>query len=855
VNFRKNVLLGLTVIGALGLASCQKGKTHTLSEDPQVGKSLLKSTLKAVNVSNIDPEIVSKYYGGKSREHYSNKEYKETMKLLCLTDEQQFEVMQRQVIHQIEKAFRNKDLSILSKVMTPEARFFSHKNRIDAVAHKNVEGVEEFKWNQRKNNLTGSDIQTDLNNYLGSFKQIVDFDLSTVQFISPTRFRSKKDMSMVKAKLVSRFDMRGFGLKGERRNDRGVWSIDVELKNDVWKVVGIDLLKGESLVKKSKPTFREVTAETVGDKVPVYTRKEAIRRGGYALSITDFDNDGFHDIYVGTRENGVLLQGNSQLKFKELRVGPENNRLVKTAIFGDFFNTGRQDLVLVRFVPEHLKTSKDEMGNHHLSFSDVIFYENVGNGKFKKIDNLIENRRLSGNAMPAAVADFNGDQKLDFYIGFPGPLDFTFIGGTTGIEQGAQVQGLFINDGKRKKFVDRTKENVDFAENEFLFAHSSASVDLDMDGDMDLVVLDDRGNLSPVYINDGNGKFTESAKKTGLVNSDLSMSLAAGDIDNDGKMDFAITNVNFVAAERWNQSCSTNWRTEYVNNGVEGLRLFNGLGDAKFSETTDYAGLNWMGEGAGGVEFIDYNNDGMLDIYVVNGLWSGTDREQDLSSVFIRSLQREHHQLSYEMTEEGASSDFMTILNSFVGDILNPDKKVSKKTTPHMAGFQRNRLFRNDGNGKFTEVGFLEGLDSIADGYIITMVDLNKDSKMDLVLRNGDPGLKEVKYAPVQVFMNESETKNKGLVVKLEGTDSNRDAIGSFVTAHIGKEKYIRHLIGNNGTAQSEKVLHFGLDKNTKVDKLVVKWPSGNIQTIKDVSAGRIKIIEKSSVKEKLASE
>ncbi|OIQ19526.1 MAG: hypothetical protein BM556_03315 [Bacteriovorax sp. MedPE-SWde] len=854
MKIKKNVTLLLTIVGALGLSSCQKDTSHTLSSDPNVGRSLLKSTLKSVNVSKIDPNIISKHYGGKSDAHFSGKTYKNT-KLLCLADEQQFEVMQRQVIHQIEDAFRLGKTEILKNVFASGGKFFSFKNRINQVEEKNVDGVREYKWNSRKNNISLKDAEKDISAYLSDFTKIVDFDLSTFKFVSPKRFRNKEDLSMKRAKLVSRFDLRGLGKDGERRNDRGTWAIDVELQGDTWKVLNVDLVSGESLVKKNKATFKDVTDQMIGDQVPVYVRKEAIRRGGYALSITDFDNDGNHDIYVGTRENGVLLQGNSELTFREIKVGPENNRLVKTAIFGDFFNTGRQDLVLVRFVPEHLKTSKDEMGNDALSFSDVVFYENVGNGKYKKVEDLIENRKLSGNAMPAAVADFNGDQKLDFYIGFPGPLDFTFIGGTTGIEQGAQVQGLFINDGKRKKFVDRTKENVDFAENEFLFAHSSASVDLDMDGDMDLVVLDDRGNLSPVYLNDGTGKFTESAKKTGLVNSDLSMSLANGDVNNDGKLDFAITNVNFVASERWNKSCSTNWRTEYTNYAKDGLRLFNGLGDAKFAEVTSYAGLEWIGEGAGGVEFVDYNNDGKLDIYVVNGLWSGTDRKQDLSSVFVRSLQQEHHQLSFEMTEEGASSDFMTILNSFVGDILRPDVKVEKKTTPHMAGFQRNRLFRNDGKGKFTEVGFLEGIDSIADGYIVTMADLNKDGKVDLLLRNGDPGLKEVKYKPVQVFLNQNDTKRKGLIVTLEGTDSNRDGIGAFVTAHIGKDEHVRHLIGNNGTAQSEKMLHFGLDKNIKVDKLVVKWPSGNIQTVKNVPAGRIKIIEKSAAKEKVASE
>lgn len=371
------------------------------------------------------------------------------------------------------------------------------------------------------------------------------------------------------------------------------------------------------------------------------------------------------------------------------------------------------------------------------------------------------------------------------------------------------------------------------------------SVDLDMDGDMDLIVLDDRGNLSSVYLNDGIGKFTESAKKTGITNSDLSMGVAGGDIDNDGVLDFAVSNVNFVASERWSQSCAQNWRSEFKDYAREGLKLFKGAGKGKFIETTEVSGLDWVGEGVAGVEFIDYNNDGNLDIYVATGLWSGTDRTQDISSLFIKALQAEKYYFNVEMTEEGTASDFMKVLNSFVGDIYNPEQKQDKVMKPHMAGFQRNRLFRNDGNGKFTEVGYLEGIDSIADGYVMSKTDINKDGKMDLILRNGDPGVKEVSFKPVQVFLNESPEKSNSLIVKLKGKKSNRDAVGSFVRAKVGNEKYVRHLIANNGTAQSEKILHFGLGTATQVDRLEVTWPNGNRQVLTNVPAGKIVIEEK----------
>ncbi len=844
------LFLAFAGLALLSLNSCMKKEVNsaatfgvgTGSNHQEEGRSKHKEILSKINLK-IDGSKISKYYGGSNEKH----NHKNTVEL-CLADEQLFEYIQRDVIYNLEEAYRTKNLSKLESTLTKDSNLFLYQKRINRVAKNVVEGIQEFHWSTSNKNSNKYPIaKEDLNKYLGSFKKIDDFDLSTFKFVSPIRFRNPADLSMKRAKLLARFDLRGITQNGERRNDRGMWAIDVVLQEGKWKVLEIDLLKGETLVKADAPSFVDTTKKTIGDIIPSYLRTEAIRRGGYALSISDYDGDGNHDIYVGTREEGLLLKSTAELKFKKVNVGTDGNRLVKTAIFGDFFNTGREDLVLVRFVPNHLKKEEDKTGNEAFSFSDIVFYENVGEGNFKKIDKIIENRQLSGNAMPAAIADFNGDSKLDFYIGFPGPLDFTFINGATGVSQGTQVQGLFINDGTRKKFVDRTEEGIEYAEIEYLFAHSTASVDIDQDGDMDLIVLDDRGNLSPVYLNNGKGKFTESSKKTGIVNSDLAMSLASGDVNNDGHLDFAITNVNFVAADRWSQSCSSNWPgLEYNDYAREGLRLFQGVGKgkAKFSEVTDITGLEWAGEGMAGVEFIDFNNDGLLDIYVANGLWSGTTRKQDLSSTFVRALQTGYTQTGFELTEEGTASNFMKVLAYFKGDLLAPDANTHKNASAHLAGFQRNRLFRNNGNDSFTEIGYLEGVDSIADGYIITLADLNKDGKMDMVIRNGDPGVKGVNFEPVQVLMNQNKLKRNSLVVDLEGTESNRNGIGAFVTAHIKGKSYLRHLIGNNGTAQSEKILHFGLDKNEHVDKLVVKWPSGKIQTLKNVAAGRIKIKE-----------
>jgi hypothetical protein len=144
-------------------------------------------------------------------------------------------------------------------------------------------------------------------------------------------------------------------------------------------------------------------------------------------------------------------------------------------------------------------------------------------------------------------------------------------------------------------------------------------------------------------------------------------------------------------------------------------------------------------------------------------------------------------------------------------------------------------LFRNKGDGTFIEVGFLEGVDSLADGYVVAKSDIDQDGDLDLILRNGDPGTKAVHFPPLQIFKNNSQ----GHAIRLKLiASSGAEAVGAAVTVTAGGSTQYQQLIANNGTAQSEKILHFGLGAGAKADKLVVVWPSKKTTTLENVPAG-----------------
>ncbi len=460
---------------------------------------------------------------------------------------------------------------------------------------------------------------------------------------------------------------------------------------------------------------------------------------GFGAAWGDYNNDGFLDLYVTNYRNvNILYENNKDGTFSDVArsAGVNDDGTGIGIVWGDYNNDGFLDLYLVNDVDAGYGARN-------------ILYKNNGDGTFTDV---ADPAGLSshGYGLCAAWADYNNDGLLDLYITNNAHSIFCY----------GQSNKLYKNKG------DGTFEDVTETAGVGEKGNSTglAWCDYDGDGDQDFFVVNfaspfldsPEDNPSVLYQNNDDGTFTIISSSAGIEHSDGGHGAAWGDYDNDGDMDLYIAN-NSTTLSLSPQSSSLGKNVLYQNNG-----------DSTFTDVTDTAGV---GSTLTSIEvtWVDYDNDGDLDLHVVNG---------------------------------------------------------------GIGGSQGSLLYENNGNGTFTDVASEAGIQNTGAGEGAAWGDYDNDGDMDLYVVNY--------RQPNKLYRNEGNN-NHWIIIKPEGTVSNKAGIGARIKITTGTSTQIREVDGGSGFSSQDSLwVHFGLGNYELIDKLEIKWPGGEDQILYSIEANQI---------------
>jgi len=504
--------------------------------------------------------------------------------------------------------------------------------------------------------------------------------------------------------------------------------------------------------------------------------------GGAAVAVGDFDGDGDDDLFVtdsGTGRTSHLLRNNfaetGRLTFTDVTAeagvggGNDPRSIVSDAIWFDADNDGRPDLLVARF-------------------GTPILYHNEGNGKFRDVTAASGLNKFA-NTIAVIAFDYDNDGRLDLLFGnyfppvnlidlptphvLPNNLDAADNGGGVTLWRNVTPPG-----SSDLRFVDVTEQAGLSKDTQWTLDVGHA--DLNNDGWQDLYLAGDYGT-DHLFINQG-GTFRDVTKTAVGFDTKKGMNVDFADYDHDGWLDIYVTNIT----DEYMKECNMLWH----NNGR------NEKGDVTFTDLARESGTcNTLWGWA--AKFGDFDDDGWEDLFVVNGLRSAGPKN------YIPVL------LDMIVTP---GIDFTDVNN------WPPIHDMS------WSGHQKKKLFRNLGDQTFKEMAAEAGVDNDLDGRGIGVADFDNDGLLDLYETNVDQ--------PSLLYHGVSTPHGHWIELKLVGTKSNRDAIGARVTVRAGANTWIREVNGGNGYAsQSSKRVHVGLGAATKIDSLVVRWPSGRVES------------------------
>src|SRR5437868_2565055 len=296
--------------------------------------------------------------------------------------------------------------------------------------------------------------------------------------------------------------------------------------------------------------------------------------------------------------------------------------------------------------------------------------------------------------------------------------------------------------------------------------------DFNGDGWPDLYVVNDFGRKN-LYRNNGNGTFTDIAAEARVEDVGAGMGVCWLDYDNDGAEDLYVADMWTAAGERLSiqdtfqkdapEQVRALYRKHARGNSLFRNRGFRNNGIDSFQEVSDSAGVE-IGRWAWSSDAFDFDHDGFPDLYIANGMVSGPSRD-DLNSFFWRQV------VANSPDQVAASLEYEEGWNA-INELIRADGTWS--------GYERNVCYANNHDGTFSDMSYVVGLDFIEDSRSFALADFDHDGRLEVFLKN--------RNAPqLRILKNVAKDLPPSVAFRLQGTKSNRDAVGASISIDNGK--------------------------------------------------------------------